>query len=145
MIKNISKYKQKGGFMKNLDYDSDFTKDLLCLKLQFETLFENAGGEECINLLNLISKLSGAEREIILKQFSNITKNLLKNRDRKKSLKDIEDEKFENELYDSIEDEFNNIQIKALTPPLPQSRFKVLNGGKSRARSKIIKFRGAIS
>ena len=72
--------------MDNINLDDNFSKELMCLRLQIETLFENVGGEDCINLLNKISKLSLSEREIILKQFNNIVQKLLANTKRKKSL-----------------------------------------------------------
>ena len=126
--------------MDNINLDDNFSKELLCLKLQFETLFENVGGEDCINLLNKISKLSIKEREILLKQFNNIVQKLLTNTTRKKSLQDVANEKFENDLYDGIEEEFNNIRVNSLETPLAQSRFKVVNGGKSKIRRKVVKF-----
>ena len=126
--------------MDNINLDDNFSKELMCLRLQIETLFENVGGEDCINLLNKISKLSLSEREIILKQFNNIVQKLLANTKRKKSLQDVANEKFENELYDSIEQEFNNIQVNDLSSMNAASRFKIVNGCKSRMKRKVIKF-----
>ncbi|MDY6091139.1 MAG: hypothetical protein SPJ04_07805 [Bdellovibrionota bacterium] len=126
--------------MDNINLDDNFSKELMCLRLQIETLFENVGGEDCINLLNKISKLSLSEREILLKQFNNIVQKLLANTKRKKSLQDVANEKFENELYDSIEQEFNNIQVNDLSSMNAASRFKIVNGGKSRMKRKVIKF-----
>ena len=126
--------------MDNVNLDDNFSKELLCLRLQFETLFENVGGEDCIDLLNKISKLSIKEKEILLKQFNNIVQKLLSNTKRKKSFEDVANEQFENELYNSIEEEFNNIRVNSFDAPRTQSRFKVVNGGKSKIRRKVLKF-----
>lgn len=128
----------------NSKCNDNFSKELMCLKLQLETLFENVGGEDCIDFLNLISNLTISEREILLKQFCLVVKKLLTNTERKKSLQDIANDKFENELYDSIEEEFNNISMNSFPNiQATSSRFKVVNGGKSRVnkiKRKVLKF-----
>lgn len=126
--------------MKNLKYDGEFSKDLLCIKLQLETLFENVGGENCINLLNLLSNLTSQERDVVIEKFCNIIQKLLSTTQRKKSLKDVSDEEFENDLYGNLEEAFNNMTSHPVMFSQAPSRFKVVNGGKNKFKRKILKF-----
>ncbi len=127
---------QKGIIMDN----KDFTKNLLCLKLQLDVLFETVGKQDCLDFLDLISMFSTPEKEILFKKINNTLEKLLNETKRKKSFEDIKNEQFENDLYESLKAEFDNIAINLEDTQNESSRFKIINGGKSISKKKVIKF-----
>ncbi len=120
--------------------DGDFTKNLLCLKLQLDVLFETVGKQDCLDFLDLVSSFSTPEKEELFKKINGILEKLLLETDRKKSLEDISSEKFEDDLYQSLKTEFDNMMTDATSTKTASSRFKIINGGKAISRKKIVKF-----
>lgn len=127
---------QKGIIMDN----KDFTKNLLCLKLQLDVLFETVGKQDCLDFLDLISMFSTPEKEILFKKINNTLEKLLNETKRKKSFEDIKNEQFENDLYESLKAEFDNIAINLEDTQNESSRFKIINGGKNISKKKVIRF-----
>jgi hypothetical protein len=73
-----------------------FSKNLLSLKVQLETIFEDVGGDELITLLDNLSVLSDSERGVALKMMTAVCKRLAQNETRRftkdeKKMQELED------------------------------------------------------
>lgn len=80
----------------------NFTRNLLSLQLQLQTLLEGVGGEGTASLLDGLSQLSESERKRILPILSRVVAKILKGDKRLSSAEDRELQNFEDSLFDSI-------------------------------------------
>ncbi len=80
----------------------DFTRNLLSLQLQFQTLLEGVGGESTASLLDGLAQLSESEREKIIPLLSHVILRITSGDKRLVSADDRELQAFEDSLFESI-------------------------------------------
>jgi hypothetical protein len=80
----------------------NFTRNLLSLQLQLQTLLEGVGGEGTASLLDGLSQLSESERKRILPILSRVIGRVIKGDKRLSSAEDRELQDLEDSLFDSI-------------------------------------------
>jgi len=80
----------------------NFTRNLLSLQLQLQTLLEGVGGEGTASLLDGLSQLSETERKRVIPILSRVVNRILKGEKRVSSAEDKELQNFEDSLFDSI-------------------------------------------
>lgn len=80
----------------------DFTRNLLSLQLQFQTLLEGVGGESTASLLDGLAQLSESEREKIIPLLSHVILRITSGEKRLVSATDRELQAFEDSLFESI-------------------------------------------
>lgn len=115
-----------------------FSQNLFCLKLQVETLVDDAGGKDALDMLNLLCEIKPAEQPIVLAMFKRVLKKIVEGKIRLETANDQGLHEFEEQLYNSIINELDNAK-EACTTSL-----KVLDGGKSKkTKSKTIDFEQA--
>jgi hypothetical protein len=86
----------------NWSQGGNFTRNLLSLQLQLQTLLEGVGGEGTASLLDGLSQLSESERKRILPILSRVVGKVLKGEKRLSSAEDRDLQNFEDSLFDSI-------------------------------------------
>ena len=75
-----------------------FTKNLLSLQMQLQTLLEGVGGERTESLLDGLSQLSESERKRIIPLLSRVVSRVVQGEKRLLSQKDVELKNFEDSL-----------------------------------------------
>lgn len=108
----------------------DFSKSLLSLQLQLNTILEGVGGEEAATLMDTMGKLTNKEREIILPLVNRVIQRLLQENERLSSLEDAELKDFENALYESVLAAMNDSQDPKKKVTDAKHKFAIVNGGK---------------
>jgi hypothetical protein len=86
----------------NWSQGGDFTKSLLSLQLQLQTLLEGVGGEETAGLLDALAKLSETERSIVIPVLSKVISRIASGEQRLQTQDDIQLQEFENSLFESV-------------------------------------------
>ncbi len=106
--KNVSNYFEHGLEVEkevptmNNSRGGDFTRNLLSLQLQFQTLLEGVGGETTASLLDGLAQLSESERQKVVPSLSHVILRIAKGDKRLISASDQELQEFEDSLFDSI-------------------------------------------
>jgi hypothetical protein len=80
----------------------NFTRNLLSLQLQLQTLLEGVGGEGTASLLDRLAQLSESERKRVIPLLSRVVGRILQGEKRVISAEDKELQNFEDSLFDSI-------------------------------------------
>jgi hypothetical protein len=80
----------------------EFTRNLLSLQLQLQTLLEGVGGEGTASLLDGLAQLSESERKRIIPLLSRVVGEIVKGDKRLISAEDKEIKEFEDSLFQSI-------------------------------------------
>jgi len=119
----------------NWSNGGDFTKNLLSLQMQLQTLLEGVGGENTAGLLDGLAKLSETERSIVIPLITRVINKVVMGEQRLMSEKDKELKEFEDSLFEGV--------LEALQNPNPQKqqtkekspRLAVVPGGKSPKQS----------
>ena len=96
-------------FMNNSEKNS-FSNNFTSLQMQLKTLFEDAGGNDTLRFLDLISQLGEEEKRLVLAHFSNVIAKILAGNLRLTTQSDIEKSEFENALYADLIDAIQNPQ-----------------------------------
>jgi hypothetical protein len=86
----------------NWSSGGDFTKSLLSLQMQLQTLLEGVGGEETAGLLDGLAQLSEAERSVVIPRLTQTIKDIVKSDKRVMSEKDHEMKSFEDSLFEGV-------------------------------------------
>lgn len=122
------------GWQKEMSPKSDgtFSRSLLSLRLQFETLFEEVGGDRMLKFLDVLSTLSGSEQALILDSFTRVVERVADGETRLSSDKDNALKDFEDNLYKDI---LNSMKEAVGAPPI-NKRLEVVDGGKNRTATK---------
>jgi len=117
----------------NWSNGGDFTKSLLSLQMQLQTLLEGVGGEETAGLLDGLAQLSETERSLVIprltktiSEFVKSDKRIMSNKDRE--LKDFEDSLFEG-VMEALKHEPGVKPVASTNGP----KLAVVDGGKSRS------------
>jgi hypothetical protein len=111
---------QSWGSMKK-SQGGEFSKSLLSLQLQMQTLLENAGGDQAANLLDELSEFHPSERAKLLPALGRVLRKLAQSQARFPTDGDLALKSFEDQLFGEL--------FSALTSEKP-SRLAVLDGGK---------------
>jgi hypothetical protein len=80
----------------------EFTRNLLSLQLQLQTLLEGVGGEGTASLLDGLAQLSDSERKKIIPLLSRLVSRVVKGDKRLFSAEDKESKELEDSLFHSI-------------------------------------------
>lgn len=108
----------------------NFTRNLLSLQLQLQTLLEGVGGEGTASLLDGLSQLSETERKRIIPVLSRVVNRILKGDKRVSSTEDKELQNFEDSLFDSIMMALGQSSNDDLIPPESERKLEIVPGGK---------------
>ena len=122
-------------------HDGDFSKNLLSLQLQLQTLLEGVGGKNTSSLMDTLSKLSGTERDIIVPMLTRILDKLISENERVTSMQDAELKDFENALYESVLAAVNDAGRARTQNPSGKKKLELVSGGK---QGKPIRFSALI-
>ena len=117
----------------NWSNGGDFTKSLLSLQMQLQTLLEGVGGEETAGLLDGLAQLSEAERSLVIPRLTRTIKEIAKQdkrlmSDRDRELKDFEDSLFDG-VMEALKHEPGVKTLQSETGP----KLAVVPGGKSKS------------
>lgn len=108
----------------------DFTKSLLSVQLQLNTILEGVGGEGAAALMDTMAKLTNKEREIILPLINRVIQRLTEENERLSSMEDAELKDFENALYESVLAAMNETHEPKKNVTDAKHKFAIVNGGK---------------
>ena len=126
----------------NWSQGGDFTKSLLSLQLQLQTLLEGVGGDETAGLLDSLAKLTDSERALIIPILTKALGKILEGQLRLKSTEDLKLAEFEDNLFESVIAAMkgeNTDQTKA--GDKAQKNFAVVAGGKRSEKGDVVAFK----
>ena len=115
----------------NWSQGGEFTKSLLSLQLQLQTLLEGVGGEGTASLLDGIAKLSETERSVVIPVISQVINRLVTGEQRLASEEDKRLKEFEDSLFESV---MSAISTDSESKPANSDNSKklaILPGGKT--------------
>lgn len=108
----------------------EFTRNLLSLQLQLQTLLEGVGGEGTASLLDGLAQLSESERKQIIPLLSRVVGQIVKGDKRLISAEDKEIKDFEESLFQSIMCSLGTSANDDRLDPEAAKKLEVLSGGK---------------
>jgi hypothetical protein len=108
----------------------NFTRNLLSLQLQLQTLLEGVGGEGTASLLDGLSQLSETERKRIIPLLSRVVTRVLKGEKRVASAEDKDMQNFEDALFDSIMSALGQSSNDDRIIPESERKLEIVPGGK---------------
>lgn len=108
----------------------EFTRNLLSLQLQLQTLLEGVGGEGTASLLDGLAQLSDSERKRIIPILSRVVAKVLKGEKRLVSAEDLEMRDFEESLFQGIMASIGQSANEDVVPSNAEKRLEVVPGGK---------------
>jgi len=123
----------------NWSSGGDFTKSLLSLQLQLQTLLEGVGGEETAGLLDGLAKLTDAERSAVIPKITKTINELIQSDKRLVSEKDRELKRFEDSLFDGVLEALQQQSNAAVAKKETSPKLAVVPGGKSPKHSSAFK------
>jgi hypothetical protein len=115
----------------NWSNGGDFTKSLLSLQMQLQTLLEGVGGEETAGLLDGLAQLSEAERSLVIPRLTRTIQEIAKSDKRLVSDKDKEMKQFEDSLFEGVMEALKHEPGTEPTTLEPAPKLAVLSGGKN--------------
>lgn len=119
------------------DLTGSFSQGLFSLQLQLKGLFEGAGGDETVALLDSMSKLSTAEQAVILRIFRKVIDRVLSGEIRVSTRRDELMKELEETLYNDIIHSMKDAANSNATSPSPIARkLEVMNGGRTPRKTK---------
>ena len=114
----------------NWSQGGDFTKSLLSLQLQLQTLLEGVGGDHTASLLDNIARLSDTERATIIPLIAKVIAKVAGGDKRLLSANDEELKDFEDSLYESVLAALGNTAASAEPDRERNPKLAVVSGGK---------------
>ncbi|MFN4896492.1 MAG: hypothetical protein ACK5GN_02355 [Pseudomonadota bacterium] len=108
----------------------NFTRNLLSLQLQLQTLLEGVGGEGTASLLDGLAQLSESERKRIIPLLSRVVGKVLKGEKRLSSAEDQELQNFEDSLFDSIMAALGQSANDDRVTPESERKLEIVPGGR---------------
>lgn len=123
------------------DISGIFTANLFSLQIQLKSLFDEAGGESSIKLLDKLSRLSATEQKLALSLFQKVIERVLSGELRVASQRDQFMKELEDTLYSDILHSMK--EASGDTPnstPSSQRKLEILDGGKPNEKSHAKKF-----
>lgn len=123
-------------FLRMDNNDAAFSASLLSLQLQLRTLFEDAGGDHAMELLDSLCKLNRVEQVKVLQSFSAVIGKILSGSVRLASAEDQHLKEFEDNLYKQLLEAF-----EAPSAPTEPPKLEVIPGGKNiTAERRVVSF-----
>lgn len=116
----------------------EFTRNLLSLQLQLQTLLEGVGGEGTASLLDGLAQLSESERKRIIPLLSRVVAQIVKGDKRLISAEDKEVKEFEDSLFQSIMCSLGASANDDRIDPEAAKKLEVFPGGKP-SRGAVVK------
>lgn len=117
----------------------EFTRNLLSLQLQLQTLLEGVGGEGTASLLDGLAQLSESERKRIIPLLSRVVGQIVKGDKRLISAEDKEIKEFENSLFESIMFSLGTSANDDRVDPETAKKLEVFPGGKPKQGAVVMK------
>jgi uncharacterized protein with von Willebrand factor type A (vWA) domain len=114
----------------NWSNGGDFTKSLLSLQMQLQTLLEGVGGAETAGLLDGLAQLSEAERSVVIPRLTRTIREITKSDKRLMSEKDKEMKEFEDSLFEGVMEALKHEPTEKTATPDAGPKLAVLSGGK---------------
>lgn len=119
------------GWYMSKEFSGTFTANLFSLQMQLKSLFDEAGGESSIKLLDKLARLSSTEQKLALTLFQKVIERVLSGELRVASERDKFMKELEDTLYSDILD-----SMKEAAGDTPKScstrKLEVVDGGKAR-------------
>jgi hypothetical protein len=115
----------------------EFTRNLLSLQLQLQTLLEGVGGEGTASLLDGLAQLSDSERKRIIPLLSRVVSRVLKGEKRLMTAEDKELQDFEDSLFQGILASMGQSANDDQVDLKNEKKLEVLSGGKPTGRQTI--------
>lgn len=117
----------------NWSQGGDFTKSLMSLQLQLQTLLEGVGGDETAGLLDALAKMSDTERSLVIPELTKVINRVVDGSNRVQSQEDIQMQDFENSLFESVLSAMGDASAEpnSITVEKPAKKLAVFSGGKS--------------
>jgi hypothetical protein len=115
----------------NWSAGGEFSKSLLGLQLQLQTLLEGVGGDATSGLLDSLAQLSETERRLLVPILTSVVRRVAAETPRTLSDEERSLKEFENSLYDSVLGAIGG-QVRNATTQDPdgRKRLAVVDGGK---------------
>lgn len=121
------------GWYMSKDISGTFTANLFSLQIQLKSLFDEAGGESSIKLLDKLSRLSPTEQKLALTLFQKVIERVLSGELRVASQRDQFMKELEDTLYSDILHSMK--EASGDTPrSIPNRKLEILAGGKTAER-----------
>lgn len=114
----------------NWSQGGDFTKSLMSLQLQLQTLLEGVGGDETAGLLDVLAKLNDSERTVIIPILTRVINRLIESGSRIQSQEDLQMQDFENSLFESVLSAMGDGSTEGNNDK-SQKKLAVVKGGKN--------------
>jgi hypothetical protein len=114
----------------NWSQGGDFTKSLMSLQLQLQTLLEGVGGDETAGLLDVLAKLNDSERTVIIPILTRVINRLIESGSRIQSQEDLQMQDFENSLFESVLSAMGDGSAEGSNEK-SQKKLAVVKGGKN--------------
>jgi hypothetical protein len=119
------------GWYMSKEFSGTFTANLFSLQMQLKSLFDEAGGESSIKLLDKLARLSQTEQKLALTLFQKVIERVLSGElrvasERDKFMKELEDTLY-SDILDSMKEASGDIPKSS-----PSRRLEVVDGGKAR-------------
>jgi hypothetical protein len=114
------------------DLPGSFSANLFSLQIQMKSLFDEAGGESSVKLLDKLSRLSPTEQKLALSLFQKVIDRVLSGELRVASERDKFMQELEDTLYSDILDSMKEASGDIPRPVKPARRLQIVDGGKVR-------------
>ena len=120
------------GWYMSKDIAGSFTANLFSLQIQLKSLFDDAGGESSVKLLDKLSRLSPTEQKLALALFQKVIERVLSGDLRVASQRDQFMKELEDTLYSDILDSMKEASGDIpLSKPSRRNNLAVVDGGKN--------------
>lgn len=116
------------------EFSGTFTANLFSLQIQLKSLFDEAGGESSIKLLDKLSRLSPTEQKLALTLFQKVIERVLSGELRVASERDKFMQELEDTLYSDILDSMKEASGDIPRSSAPNRKLEILAGGKTAER-----------
>ena len=123
----------------NWSQGGDFTKSLLSVQLQIQTLLEGVGGDDSASLLDALAKLNDSERALVIPVLTKVILRVASGVQRLQTKTDIEMQEFENSLFESVLSAMDAAVATQTPNREPGKKLAVVPGGK--AASEVTAFK----
>lgn len=119
------------GWFMSKDIAGTFTANLFSLQIQLKSLFDEAGGESSVKLLDKLSRLSPTEQKLALALFQKVIERVLSGDLRVASQRDQFMKELEDTLYSDILESMKEASGDIPMSRASRSRLAVVDGGKN--------------
>ena len=127
----------KLGCYMSKEFSGTFTANLFSLQIQLKSLFDEAGGESSIKLLDKLARLSPTEQKLALTLFQKVIERVLSGElrvasERDKFMKELEDTLY-SDILDSMKEASGDTPRRSVAAA-PSRKLEILDGGKAEER-----------